>query len=328
MSSRGWGIMAPVFPPPRAASLAVLTSAALLAPASAALASDPSLDTTERWMLGQVNAARATAGVGPLEGSTALARAADGYASYLAAHPTATGHEADGRTVGQRLQAAGWPDLGGYAEDVFTSRTEGAQDALDAWLASPAHRANILDASLRSIGVARSSRSWVLDFGRACPTSGGAADPACGMTGDRGDASLPIGTAATGTTSTGTTTSTAAPAPTGTAATGSTAAAPAASTAAAPTSAGTTTGTAAATATPLRVSAVRTRGQVVTVTVAVARERRRAVRVTATRAGRTVPLRLSRTRALAGGRVARTYARKLPTGTWKIHAQLRRTRGA
>ena len=54
----------------------------------------------------------------PLVVSDPLNAAAAGYAQYLADHSTATGHTADGQTVGQRAVQCGYPESIAFGDDT------------------------------------------------------------------------------------------------------------------------------------------------------------------------------------------------------------------
>jgi len=78
-----------------------------------------------------------------------------------------TGH--DGSSPAQRIRAAGYQITGTWAENIARGyRTPAA--VMDGWLNSPGHRANIVNCSLRAIGVgavrsAAGSVYWTQDFG-------------------------------------------------------------------------------------------------------------------------------------------------------------------
>jgi uncharacterized protein YkwD len=117
-----------------------------------------------------INQIRSQNGLPALVYHPQLEADAQAYADFLAAH-NAMSHTADGRTLDARAEAAGyttWTALGenlaaGYA--TFT-------DAVNAWMASPGHRANILNPVFTETGVgcawnANTSYGWfyVQEFG-------------------------------------------------------------------------------------------------------------------------------------------------------------------
>jgi uncharacterized protein YkwD len=75
----------------------------------------------------------------------------------------------DGSGPLQRIRAAGYSTGGGWAENIARGYPTPSA-VMDGWLNSPGHRANILNCSLRAlgVGVVRSSGGrvyWTQDFG-------------------------------------------------------------------------------------------------------------------------------------------------------------------
>lgn len=106
----------------------------------------------------------------PLSGSAALEQAARAHSVDMAARNYFSHTSQDGRTVQQRLQAAGYRG-GAYGENIAAGR-ETAHDTVEQWMQSPGHCANIMDPSFRLLGVghAYSAASsfghyWTQDFG-------------------------------------------------------------------------------------------------------------------------------------------------------------------
>jgi uncharacterized protein YkwD len=136
----------------------------LPAPASAGPAH---MDGRERAMLGAINRERAHYGLGRLKGSGRLARAADHHswemldADYFA-HESRDGssfdrrvrHFAHLRAVGETLAMVGGCGRGS------------ARRIVRMWMNSPGHRAILLSATFRRIGLAR--RTGNLGGTRAC----------------------------------------------------------------------------------------------------------------------------------------------------------------
>jgi uncharacterized protein YkwD len=124
------------------------------------------LDSQELEMLSLVNAARAQAGAAPLAVSPNLNRAA----AWKSEDPSATGSngvpfdhtDSLGRSPFERAVDCGYPT--GAAENIAYGYPS-AQATLTAWMGSPGHRANILNASYVAIGVGRSGSAWTLNFG-------------------------------------------------------------------------------------------------------------------------------------------------------------------
>lgn len=119
-------------------------------------------------ILDRINAERRAAGVAPLSQDGCLSSMAQGWSATMAA-TSATG---SAHNPNLNAQARGCAMLG-WGENV--GRTSGSAVApngiMDAWMASSAHRANLLSTSFThvGIGVERGSNGYwyyVLDFGR------------------------------------------------------------------------------------------------------------------------------------------------------------------
>jgi uncharacterized protein YkwD len=112
----------------------------------------------------QTNAYRQANGVHKLILSGRVKPVAQEYAEYLAAN-NASGHEADGRTPAQRVAAHGI-EYCGVAENVYEIWSSPAvptwdlavSSAMDFWLRSPGHEANLRDANMKLLGVG--SAGW------------------------------------------------------------------------------------------------------------------------------------------------------------------------
>jgi uncharacterized protein YkwD len=105
------------------------------------------------YIIQRTDAARAQHRVPPLRPHPRLHRAAEYHARRMAARATMA-HVLDGQDPGQRLAAAGYP-WRTYGENVAWSQGVGdpARTAMDGWLRSPGHRANILGRHFTEIGV-------------------------------------------------------------------------------------------------------------------------------------------------------------------------------
>jgi uncharacterized protein YkwD len=115
-----------------------------------------------------VNAQRAAAGLGAVSANGALTSAAARHSKDQATTHTMSHTGSDGSTMAQRCSAAGygWRAL---AENVAAG--QGSVDAaMNAWMNSAGHRANILGASYVHIGVAVAWAAdgtpyWTMDLG-------------------------------------------------------------------------------------------------------------------------------------------------------------------
>ncbi|GAA2265221.1 hypothetical protein GCM10010145_43190 [Streptomyces ruber] len=145
-----------------AASAVTLTAA----PASAATPAE-----MRAAVISLTNAERSRAGCPALQGSPALDTAAQRHAQDMADHDF-FGHDgSDGSTMVSRAEAAGYTGWRALAENVAAGRPTAA-DVVRGWMDSPGHRANILDCSLKHIGVGYAygagttyGHYWTQDFG-------------------------------------------------------------------------------------------------------------------------------------------------------------------
>jgi uncharacterized protein YkwD len=147
-----------------AAALAGLVAFAALAAVAAPTAGsaparhDAALAGLESSVLQKLNAVRAHHGLLPLRASTKLAAAAAQHSREMASDGYFQHDSADGTSFSTRI-AQWYPPRGfGYwsvGENLlWSSPTVDSRSALALWMHSPEHRANILDARWREIGVA------------------------------------------------------------------------------------------------------------------------------------------------------------------------------
>lgn len=102
-------------------------------------------------ILDQTNAARAAAGCAALTLNAKLSSAAQGHAIDMVQNDFFAHVGSDGATVGTRMTRQGysWSRAG---ENIAAGYTD-ATSAMDGWLNSPGHRANILNCAYRELGV-------------------------------------------------------------------------------------------------------------------------------------------------------------------------------
>lgn len=117
---------------------------------------------------GLANAQRAAVGVAPLTVNASLTAAAEGHSAYQASITTMTHDGAGGVSAGARITNAGyvWRTWG---ENVAYGQLDCAA-VIAAWMASPGHRANILNPAFTNIGVAVAVGAngylyWTMDLG-------------------------------------------------------------------------------------------------------------------------------------------------------------------
>jgi uncharacterized protein YkwD len=167
---------------PRALLLAFLTAVGLAlvgghaAPVRAAgpcpSSADAALDAEESAFVQALNGYRSQNGLGALTVSPVLSRAAAWMAADMATH-NAFGHtDSLGRSSEGRAVDCGYPANATGENIAGGGALTGAQQALDAWKASPPHNQNMLYGAYRVVGVGRAYAAgstygwyWVADFG-------------------------------------------------------------------------------------------------------------------------------------------------------------------
>ena len=127
--------------------------------------------SAEDRIIDLVNAERALVGLAPLARHAGLASAAGDYAAAMAGGGTFSHISLDGSGVQDRGAAhgyAGWTFLG---ENLAAGQST-PERVVRAWMASPAHRANVLAAQACDIGVGRAIAPgarydvyWVMEIG-------------------------------------------------------------------------------------------------------------------------------------------------------------------
>lgn len=121
-------------------------------------------------MIRLLNAERARAGMGPLSLCGRLNVAAQGHSNYQAASGVLSHTGSGGSNPGNRIDSAGYAWTS-YAENVaFSGPGYAVADIVKMWMASPGHRANILNPNLVHVGLARTPDKagdmyWTQDFG-------------------------------------------------------------------------------------------------------------------------------------------------------------------
>jgi uncharacterized protein YkwD len=143
--------------------VAAATGLALAGPAPTADAATSPAETLRHAVIALVNTARAANGCPALRETAALDRSATAHARDMSANDYFSHSSRDGTTWYSRVKSFGVKYPGG--ENIamgFTSPTS----VMQAWLASPGHRANILDCQFKTIGVGGVSAGgyWVEDF--------------------------------------------------------------------------------------------------------------------------------------------------------------------
>lgn len=121
-------------------------------------------------MLAEINAERARVGAAPLTLCATLGTAAQAHSADQAAARTMTHTGSDGSTLGTRAERAGYRGWNGLGENVAYGYTS-VEAVMSGWMASPGHKANLLNTAYTHVGVGRASASngvdyWTQDFGR------------------------------------------------------------------------------------------------------------------------------------------------------------------
>jgi uncharacterized protein YkwD len=129
------------------ALLAVLVLAAVAAPSASA---SRHARTFEGKLLSQINLARTMNGLRPLHLNHALGRAAEQYSNELAGLRTLSHVSPDGATPEDRAAAAGYH--GTYIGENLAVGM-GPVMTVRAWMASPGHRANLLNSAFHVVGL-------------------------------------------------------------------------------------------------------------------------------------------------------------------------------
>ncbi|MGW2638189.1 CAP domain-containing protein [Streptomyces sp. NPDC001348] len=114
-----------------------------------------------------VNAERAKVGCPALTPNATLTKVAQAHSADMAAHQNMSHTGSDGSSPGDRLTSAGYA-WSAYGENVAYGYSTPEQ-VMAGWMASPGHRANILNCSFKEIGVglAQPGSYWTQDFGAA-----------------------------------------------------------------------------------------------------------------------------------------------------------------
>lgn len=105
----------------------------------------------EAQIIALINAERAQQGLGALGYNAALATAAQRHASDLAAQNYFSHTGKNGSSVGDRVRAAGYGYC--YVSENLSGGYPKAQQAVQGWMQSQGHRANILSPKARDIGI-------------------------------------------------------------------------------------------------------------------------------------------------------------------------------
>lgn len=137
-------------------------------PAQAAPTVTAAMVAQENRVVALVNQHRARAGCHPLRIDLRLVRAARGHSQDMAARGYFAHDSRTGVTPWQRIMAKGYPRVS-MAENIAAGQRTPAE-VVGAWMRSPGHRRNILNCSMRAVGVGLAYGGpyrvyWTQDFG-------------------------------------------------------------------------------------------------------------------------------------------------------------------
>ncbi|MFI1165468.1 CAP domain-containing protein [Streptomyces sp. NPDC020801] len=151
-------------PPPSPPKATVPASASATPPAPSAPTATATASGTTARIVELVNAERAQAGCSPLTLNATLTKVAQAHSEDMAAHQNMSHSGSDGSSPGDRITRAGylWST---YGENVAYGYATPEQ-VMAAWMASPGHKANILNCAFKEIGVglAQPNAYWTQDF--------------------------------------------------------------------------------------------------------------------------------------------------------------------
>ncbi|MEZ5320511.1 MAG: CAP domain-containing protein [Microthrixaceae bacterium] len=126
----------------------------------------------DQYQILLVNRERAANGLGPVTQCRRLSLAAQAHSDDQAAHTTMSHTGSDGSSPADRVTAAGyvWTTIGENVAYGYDDEDE----VMTAWMNSPGHRANILDADFTNLGLGRTLASngrlyWTQEFGHGGP---------------------------------------------------------------------------------------------------------------------------------------------------------------
>ncbi|WP_073902333.1 CAP domain-containing protein [Streptomyces sp. CB02009] len=120
-----------------------------------------------RDVIALANAEREKTGCGPLHSENHLRTAAQGHADDMSSRDYYEHDDPEGRDAGDRMTGAGYA-WSTWGENIHRGPKTPAR-AMEDWMDSPGHRANILNCSFKDIGVGVTLTAngpwWVQNFG-------------------------------------------------------------------------------------------------------------------------------------------------------------------
>jgi uncharacterized protein YkwD len=131
--------------------VAVLAASPVAAPAEASAR----LNGTERAIVRQINHIRAEHGLASVHAGHALSRAADYHSRDMLRHDFFDHPSSDGTPFDQRVRSYANARMVGETLAALGQRHGGGATIVQMWMNSPPHRAVLLTAEFRRIGIAR-----------------------------------------------------------------------------------------------------------------------------------------------------------------------------
>ncbi|MET8957017.1 CAP domain-containing protein [Streptomyces sp. NPDC004393] len=158
---------APADSPKASATPTPTATATAVAAAPTAPAATPTASGVTARVVELVNAERAKVGCSALTVNATLTKVAQAHSDDMASHQNMSHTGSDGSSPGDRITQAGyiWST---YGENVAYGYATPEQ-VMAGWMASPGHKANILNCDFKEIGVglAQPNSYWTQDFGTA-----------------------------------------------------------------------------------------------------------------------------------------------------------------
>ena len=122
--------------------------------------------TAQNAAIQATNAARAAQGKAPLKADKTLMRVAQAQAAHIARKGALTHHGPRGRKPLARTRGAGLRAC--WASENLAMGPWDDRQVAQAWLSSPAHRRNALNARATRVGAAKVGNAWVMVFAQPC----------------------------------------------------------------------------------------------------------------------------------------------------------------
>jgi uncharacterized protein YkwD len=136
-------------------ALTLIAAAALAAALAPTAFAGPRLSGSERALVAALNDVRAQQGLPQLRASTPLSRAADAHTRDMLARDFFDHPSSDGTSFDARIRRYSSASLLGETLAMTSRRSGGAGAIVQMWMDSPPHRAIMLDARFRKVGVGR-----------------------------------------------------------------------------------------------------------------------------------------------------------------------------